>query len=181
MDKEQERYDNLMNLLRRSKPDMGDAGQFSENVIGRIRQERTRLSVTEAVYEFIFGWVYIGWMRRSMIMVATCLMLYFGYQQTVTLKRIESLSLRSVVDVDLMKTGMNSTLPGRWKLYPIFGKRSDEGRIEISEKELDKFIKSVNDLQEQYDDIFRLIEKDPALKKYVDERLKKTGQNKIKI
>ena len=116
-----------------------------------------------------------------MITAATCLMIYFGYQQTVTLKRIESLSLRSVVDVDLMKTGMNTTLPGRWKLYSIFGRKSGEGRIEISEKELDKFIKSVNDLQEQYDDIFRLIETDPGLKKYVDERLKKTGQNKIKI
>jgi hypothetical protein len=181
MDQEQERYDKVIKVLRRSQPDLGDAEQFSEKVIGKIRQERTRVSVPELIYEFIFGWVYVGWMRRAMVTSAICLMLFFGYQQTVTLKRIESLSLRSVVDVDLMKTGMNSTLPGKWKLYAIFGKRTGDWRREIPEKDLDKFIKSVNDLQEHYEDIFRLIETDPILKKYVDERLNKNGTHKIKI
>jgi hypothetical protein len=178
---DQERYDKVIKVLRQSHPEMGDAEQFSERVLRTIRQERTRLSAPELIYEFIFGWVYVGWMRRSMVTAAICLMLFFGYQQTVTLKRIESLSMRSVVDVDLMKTGMKTTLPGRWKLYAIFGKKTGEGGMEISEKELDKFIKSVNEFQEQYGDIFRMIEADPALKKYVNERLDKNVTGKTKI
>jgi hypothetical protein len=181
MDEEQERFENVIKLLRMSQPEMGDAEKFSEKVIGKIRQERTRVSVTELIYEFIFGWVYVGWMRRAMVTSAICMMLYIGYQQTVTLKRIETLSLRSVVDVDLMKTGMNSTIPDRWKPYAIFGKRTNGGRMEITEKRLDKFIESFNEFQKQNEEIFRLIETDPKSKEYVEERLYKKGSAKNKI
>jgi hypothetical protein len=181
MDQEQEKFDNVMKVLRRSQPDMGDIEQFSEKVMRKIRQERTRVSLPELIYEFIFGWVYVGWMRRAMVTASICLMLFFGYQQTVTLKRIESLSLRSVIDADLMKTGMNSTLPDRWKPYTIFGNRTNEGRMEIPENKLDKFIESVNKFQEQNEEIFRLIESDPKSKEYVYERLNKNVSVKTKI
>jgi hypothetical protein len=116
-----------------------------------------------------------------MVTIAVCLMLFFGYQQTVTLKRIEALSTRSLVDADLMKTGINPTLPDGLKLYTVFGKKPGGGKFEISEKELDKFIESMNDLQVRYKDIFRSIETNPELKKYIDERLNKRVSEKPKI
>jgi hypothetical protein len=181
MDQEQERYDKIIKVLRRSRPAPGDPEHLSEKVISRIQKERTSVSVTELISEFIFGWVYIGWMRRSMVTAAICFMLFFGYQQAVMMKRIDALSSSPVVDVNILKTGTISDLTGRIKMYTRFGKRAGESNVEISEKDLDKFIESVNALQVQYKDIFRLIETDPELKKHVEDRLNKNRSLKPKI
>jgi len=181
MDQEQEKYEKVIQQLRRSKPDYGDMGQFSEKVIRRIQKERTTVSVAELLYEFIFGWVYIGWIRKSMVIASICLVIYFGYQQTEMAKKVDALSSRSLVNVELMNTGMNTTLPVTWKVYTIFGKGAVEDRMEILEMKLDKFNESVKDLQKQYEDISRFIENDPDSKKYVEERLIKNETVKTKI
>jgi hypothetical protein len=181
MDQEQERYDKVIEVLRRSRPNPGDPEHLSEKVIRQIQKERTSVSVTELISEFIFGWVYVGWVRRVMVTAAICLMLFFGYQQSVTLKKIESISARSLVDVDLLNPGIYRSVPNRMKMFTVFGRKTGEGKIEISEKELDKFIESMNDLQERYKDIFRRIETDQELKKYVEDRLNKRVSVKPKI
>jgi hypothetical protein len=173
MDQEQEKFDKVIEALRRSRPSLGDPEQFSEKVIRQIQKERTSFSITELISELIFGWVYIGWIRRSMATAAICLMLFFGYQQTITLKRIEALSLRSLVDADLLNPSSSDPLPSRMKMFTVFGKKPGDRKSDISDKELDKFIESMNDLRLRYEDIFRKIETNPELKKYIDERLKK--------
>jgi hypothetical protein len=182
MDQEQEKYDKVVNMLRRSHPYTGDSKQFTEKVIRRISQERTSVSVSDFVYEFIFGWVFIGWMRRSMVTAAICLMLFFGYQQAVLMRKVDTLSSMSVVDGNVQQTGTVTVPDARVKIYTLFGKRAFERRMEMSEKkELDKFIESVNDLRMQYKNVLRMIETDPQLKKYVDDRLKKEETVKPKI
>ena len=177
MDQEQERYDKVIKVLRQSQPDMGNAEQFSEKVIRTIRQERTKVSAPELIYEFIFGWVYIGWMRRSMVTAAICLMLFFGYQQTVLMRKVDALSSMSVVEGNVQQTGGFTGLEARVKIYTLFGRKAFERNMENSKKnELDRFIESVNDLQKQYKDVFRMIETDPEAKKYIDDRLKKKEQ-----
>ena len=161
---------------------MRNAEQFSEMVINRIQKERTSLSVNELFYEFIFGWVYIGWIRKSMVAAAIFLMLYFGYQQAEMMKKVDALSSRSVVEMNVEQTGIRAGIDARFKIYPIFGKKAFERKMEISEKEkLDKFIKSMKDLRDQNKDILQMIEADPQLKKYVEDRLNKDVSVKPKI
>lgn len=182
MEEEQEKLEKLVKMLRRSSPVISNPDRISENVIMKIRQERTKISVPELIYEFIFGWVYIGWMRRSMVAAATCMMLVFGYQQAILMRKVDALSSMSVVEVNDQRTGTFTSLDARFKIYNLFGRRAFERKIGISKKkELDKFIESVNDLQEQYRDVFRMIETDPMVKKYIDDRLKQEGTVKPKI
>jgi hypothetical protein len=182
MAEEQEKFEKLVKMLKKSPPVISNPDRISENVIMKIRQERTKVSVPELFYEFIFGWVYVGWMRRSMITAAICLMLFFGYQQAVLMRKVDSLASMSVVGANDQQAGTVIRLDARFKIYTLLGSRAFEQKMGLSEKkELDKFIESVNDLQEQYKDVFRMIETDPMAKKYIDDRLKKEGTVKPKI
>lgn len=177
MDQEHEKYENVMKVLRRSRPDPGDPEQLSEKVIRQIQKQRKPVSVTEIISEFIFGWVYIGWMRRSMVTAAICLILFFGYQQVMLMRKVDALSSMSLVEGNVQKAGALTGLEARAKIYALFGRKTFERKMEMAKKkELDKFIESVNDLQEQYKDVFRMIETDPEAKKYIDESLRKKEQ-----
>jgi hypothetical protein len=182
MDQEHERYEEVIKVLRRSQPQMGNTELFSEKVLRRIRAERTGISVKDILYEFIFGWVYVGWIRRSMITTAVCLTLFFGYQQAVLMKKVDALSLRTVVEMKGAKAVTFTNLEARFKIYSLFGRKALEQKLEISgKKEVDEFIKSINDLKVQYKDVFLMIETDPQIKKYVDDHLKTEGTVKPKI
>jgi hypothetical protein len=172
MTRENKNYDKVMDVLKNSKPVFNDADAVSEKIINRIREEKSSLHIRETIEEFLFGWVYVGWVRRSMIAAALVIVVFFGYQQSLILKRIAQLPEQKIPDSEVEMTKYNDELSNRLMLYRIKGEQLTDKELEISKKEIDQLIKSMNKLQLKYHDLFYLIEKDPELKKYVSEKLK---------
>lgn len=181
MEQEKEKYSRLIALLRKSKPVPDNSSLLAEKVMARIQMDRTTLSASDLFYGFIFGWVDVGWLRKSMVTAAVSLLLFFAYQQTVILRRLDALSGRTVVDISATRTTMAGELPGKLKMYSLFGKRSNPVKMNVTEKDIDKFIETVNDLQVRYENIYRIIEGDPELKEYFEEKIKKSENSKPKI
>ena len=181
MDQEQEKYDKVMNVLRKSKPDAGDTEQFSEKVLSRIQKESTSVSLQELIYEFIFGWVYIGWMRRSMVTAAIFTILFFGYEQAVILKRMNDFSGQFIIHSGSVRTTLPVDFSDKLRFVRLYGRKAAEGRLTFSEKDIDTFIESVNDTKKQYKDVLDIINSDPQLKSYFEDKMNKTEQVKPKI
>jgi hypothetical protein len=177
----QGKSDKIISILRKSRPDPGDVGRISEKVVSRIQKERTSVSVKEIVYEFIFGWVYKGWIRRSMVTAALVLVVFFVYQQALILKRINSLSGQYFTGAGSVKTGITDDFSDKLRIFKLYGKKAAESKINFSQKDIDIFIESVNDIQTKYKDLLDIINSDPQLKKYFEERINKIEQAKPKI
>jgi hypothetical protein len=175
------KYDKVTGFLKKSKPELGDEKVFSERVIRQIRERKSTAGLEELIYEFLFGWVYIGWVRKSMITASLALVLFFGYQQTVIMKRIKSLSGQEQISGNATMTGMTDEIANKMLLYKYLGSNIPEGSGIVSEKEIKRLVRSRNDLKVRYKDILRLIENDPELKKYVEEKLKENENAKPKI
>ena len=178
MTTENRKYDRLLNVLRNSKPVFNDAEAISERVIRHIQAEKSDVKFTELIKDFFFGWVYIGWMRRSLVAAAILLIVFFGYQQAAILKRINELSQQKIPDEIFTETNFSDELNKRNMLYSITGKKYPDTKITVSEKDIDNMIKSFNKLQLKYHDLLYLIEKDPQLKKYVEERMNEYNKTK---
>ena len=89
MKSESEKYDKIINLLRKSKPEIDSIEDIEKEVIKRIaRRSRSVVDLSELI-DFLFSWVYIGWVRRSLIAASIALVMIFVYQQGVILKRID--------------------------------------------------------------------------------------------
>ena len=181
MKPESENYSMVRDLLRKSKPMLDSTDDLEIEVIKRIKKgDRYRISFYEAV-DFLYGWVYIGWVRRSLITASIALVLVFIYQQGVILKRIDSISRQTIVSE---RTNMPES-PGEFEkllmVYRNSGHRFPLKTMTISERQMNELIKSVNELQLKYKDLENLIESDPELKKMIEKKLIENNSTKTNL
>jgi hypothetical protein len=171
MEDDNTKYERILNILRNSKPVPEDPEVVSEKIIRRLREEKSKVTLAELLIEFLFGWVYVGWARRSMIAVSMVIVLLFGFQQVIILKRIKDLSSQRIVAGAPFMTGLEDELPGKMLIYKISGRKLYDEKLPVTKEEVDEMIKSLNILQVRYKDIIEHIQHDPELKKYYERRM----------
>ena len=181
METESERLNKILESLRISRPLLVDKEAVTDRIIQQIESDRTSLKFAEIIYDFLFGWVYIGWMRRIMVASALFLTVLFGFQQAMVIKKINQLSGQIYSESGAIKTDLPAKFPGVLKIYRFMGKSIVPDNTDISEKEIDKLIESINELQIQYRDLLEIIENNPQLKKNIEQRLYNQETQKPKI
>ncbi|MBE3094131.1 MAG: hypothetical protein IMZ52_03800 [Actinobacteria bacterium] len=175
------KYIKVLNILRKSKPVLGSTDDIEKEVIKRIaRVHQSRLNLSEVI-DFLFGWVYIGWVRRSLITASIVLVLVFVYQQGVILKQINYLSRQTIV-IDGETTSTPAyEIDKMIMTYKLSGRRFPSQSITISDKQMKQLLESVNELQVKYNDLKNLIEDDPELKKLIEKKLIENSRTKINL
>lgn len=179
MKTEDSKYDKVLNLLRNSNPVLKDVDDLTEIVMRQLKEEKSKITFNELLIDFFFGWVYIGWVRKSMVTAVLALAFLFIYQQSLIIKQVKDLSGQRIQNGSVVFTNLKDELSDQLRIFRLTGKKNPEEKIKVSEKEVDDMIKSLNKLQVRYKDIINLIEKDPELKKYVESRMQVFRKNKI--
>ena len=181
MEPHNEKYKKVLNLLRNSKPVLDSTEDIEIEVIKRIKEnDRPGFNLFNAI-DFLFGWVYIGWVRRTLITASLALVLVFVFQQGVILKRIDIISKQTIVP---MRENVVTPVDDIEKLlitYKNSGKRFPPKTITISEREMKELLESVNELQSKYKEIETIIEGDPELKKLIEQKLIENNRTKINL
>jgi hypothetical protein len=174
---ESEKYNKILRLLRESKPVLDSTEDIEREVLRRIsKKHKSVLNVSDLI-ETLFGWIYIGWVRRTLITASVLLVVVFIYQQGVMLKQINFLSRQiSVPDREIQF----STDQQAEKLLIRYKKASrafPPRSITISEKQM----KELNEYMTKYKDLEKLIEEDPELKQLIENKLIENNRKKSKI
>ena len=181
MKPESEKYNMVMDLLRKSKPVLNSTDDIAKEVIIKIRKiDHNRLSFSDAV-DFLFGWVYIGWVRRSLITASILLVLVFVYQQSVILKRIDALGRQTVVNERANIPESADEIEKLLMVYRYSGRRFPSKTITISERQINELIKSINELQVKYKDLENLLKGDPELKELIEKKLIENNSTKTSL
>jgi hypothetical protein len=175
------KYQKVLNILRKSKPLLDSTGDIETEVMRKIKRvKKSGISFSDLL-DFLFSWVYIGWVRRSLIAASAFLVLIFVFQQSIILKQINLLSRQSIeFDGENLLTSSN-LIEKRLMSYKISGRRFPSKSITISEKQLRLLLDSVNKLQLQYKDLVNIIEEDPELKKLIENKLNENKLTKFKL
>ena len=174
-------YKKLVEILRKSKPDMVQSEELEKEVISRIQHEsRSRGRVSDFI-ESLFGWVYIGWVRRSLVGAAVILVALFVYQQAYIFRQVKNISKLVIITGNETSKISSSDLEKRLTLYKMSNRFSPGEEIKISGRQLEKFIDSYNDLQVKYKDLLRVIEGNPELKNYIENKLEQEKKYKPDI
>ena len=181
MKAENDRYKKMMEILRNSKPDLIQPEEIQSEVIRRIQREGQKSGGVSDFIESLFGWVYIGWVRRSLIGVAVILVAVFVYQQAFIFKQVKNISKQVVITGNETAPVSSSVLDKRLTLYKISIRLSPGGEIKISESQLEELLNSYNDLQVKYKDLLRIIEENPELKDYIENKLNQEKKYKPDI
>jgi len=181
MTEENERYTRIVNILRNSRPDLSKPSEIENEIIGRIQSKKTRSGRIPDFIEAIFGWVYIGWVRRSLIGVSVVLISIFVYQQAFIFRQVKEISKQIVITGNESSAVSSSVLDKRLTLYRMSSRLSPAGEIRISESQLEELLDSYNELQVKYKDLIRIIEENPDLKKSIEKKLKEEKNDKPEI
>ena len=171
MTTENNRYEKMVEILRKSKPDLVQPEELENEVIKRIQRENKNTFRLSDFIESLFGWVYIGWVRRSLVGAAVILVALFVYQQAYIFRQVKNISKLVVITGNETAKISSSDLEKRLTLYKMSNRFSPGEDIKISGKQLEKFLDSYNDLQIKYKDLLRVIEEDPELKNYIEKKL----------
>jgi hypothetical protein len=181
MKPESEKYQKIVNLLRESKPVLDSTEDIEREVIKRISRTNLYRSYFSMAVDFLFSWVYIGWVRRALITASVLLVLIFVFQQGVILKRIDVLSRQTVL-IDREKGSTQVDNIDKLLLeYRNSGRRFPSKTITISEKQMQELLESVDELKLKYKDLENIIESDPELKKIIENKLIENNRLKINL
>jgi hypothetical protein len=178
---EENKYDSVINILRRSKPVLTGTDKIRERVLNEIQLPRKKEVEDFNLFDYLFGWVYIGWIRKSLITVSFSLIALFIYQQLLILKRIDRLESQSV-GAGSQFVRMNQAEP-----YNIITTdnltrlRLKTGRIALDKKQINELMNSYNEMEHKYKDLIRIIEDDPELKKLLEEKLSEKNKKKFNL
>ena len=180
MDSEKEKYDKVVEILRRSKPIISDQEALSERILHKLRKEKHDPVLIDRISALLFGWVYIGWVRRSLIAVSFAILLVFIFQQSVILRRINAIDRQAIFTSSQLMPDESDRLDSK-TLYKRAGFILPAKRGALSDREVGQLIKSFNELQIKYKDILKIIDEDPDLKNYIEQKLNQKDREKLKL
>ncbi len=180
MNSDEAKYDRVLDLLRKSRPVLDSKEEIEEKVIRIITQKQDKKEISSGVLDFLFGWVYVGWVRTGLVAASVILIIAFVYQQAVIIKRINNLNRQAIYIESQIITGRSLDSDAGY-FYRLAGRKLQSGDKMISEKQVKQVIKSYNELEKKYKDLIKLIEDDPELMKYIEEKLIENNKKKFKL
>ena len=181
MDEGKNKYEKVVKIIRESKPVLSNAGEIEDAVIRSIRDKEKDRGLIIGLVESIYGWIYIGWVRRSLVGAALIIFTVFIYQQADILRSVRSLE-KEIVSISSEQPSVNvRDLERRFTVFKISSKISTGRKIEVYESQLQEIIDSYKNLEQKYENLNRIIEEDSLLKNYFENKLKEEENNRSKI
>ncbi len=168
---ENEKYRKVLNILQQSGPKLKGMETIEENIIREIRKAGNRQRSFQDLIESLFSWIYIGWVRRSLVTASVLLVMFFVYQQTMILRGVNTINKRTIISEKEIFQISNDEIDKQLMMLKLTGRKISASELRISGKKLEQLIDSYNDLQEKYRDLVKIIEEDPALKAYIEKKL----------
>jgi hypothetical protein len=181
MEPESEKYRKVLTILRKSKPELRSTEEIEREVIKRITKGHQQEPGLAAVIDYLFGWIYIGWVRRTLITASVVLIIVFVWQQGIILQRIDFLSRQAITIDKENEPSTEAEIDKVLTMYKNSVRKFPSKTITISEKQMKELLESVNDLKIKYKDLQNLIEEDPELRKLIEKKLIENDQKKIKL
>jgi hypothetical protein len=175
------KYERVINLLRKSSPEISSPEDIQREVISRISKKARSSALNVELIDILFGWIYIGWVRRSLITASLILVIVFVWQQSVIIKQINFLSKQIFVPTEETIQTPSQQAEKLLMIYKTSSRVFPSRNITISEKQLNQLLESVNELKVQYKDLMELIDENPELKKYINEKLAEKANIKTKL
>jgi hypothetical protein len=172
-----DKYKKVVKILRSSDPKLNGIENIQDNVIKRIKSGVKRKPIPDLL-EILFGWIYIRWIRNSMVTASAFLVIFFIFQQTMILKGINDIKKRSIINGNSQVISSNDEFDGQLMILKLNTYRFSRGKFEIPQKQLEKLVESYKELEGKYSDLIKIIDEDPVLKENIEKRLREGQKSK---
>ena len=175
------KYERVLNILRKSKPELTGLNNIEETILHEIRQSGKKRQEEFNIFDYLFGWVYIGWARNALITVSVFLIALFIYQQSLILKRISLLENQTVVTGSQFVSNPSVDLEYKLLQNKLLLRKLNNGKVTITKRQMEKFMDSYDNLEHKYEDLIQIIDDDPELKQMLEKKLSERSKKKFNL
>jgi hypothetical protein len=181
MKTEGEKYDRVLNILRKSKPELTGLDKVEGKVLHEIQKSGNEKQEGFNLFDYLFGWVYVGWVRNTLITVSVFFVALFIYQQSLILKRISLLENQTIVTGSQFVSNPSADIDYKLLQNKLSLRKLIPGQVTITKKQLEKFMDSYENLEQKYEDLIRIIDDDPELKQMLEKKLNEKNKKKFNL
>jgi len=174
------KYDRIRDILKKSEPILTGSEAIEENVMEKIRDKK-KARENYNFLDYLFGWVYVGWVRNGLVAASVLIMAVFVVQQSIILKRINNLEQQTISTSTSFVKGVPDDFESAFMIYKRSPSNIHLKNGKLSDKQLRQLEESINDLQTRYSDLIKLIEDNPELKQYIDQKLSEKDKKKFNL
>jgi hypothetical protein len=180
MKNESTKYERITDILKKSEPILTGSEAIEENVMERIRDKRK----TPESYNFLdhlFGWVYVGWVRNGLVAASVLIIAVFVIQQSIILKRINNLEQQTISTSPSFVKSVPDDFESVFMIYNRTPCKIHLRNGKLTDKQVRQIEETINDLQSRYSDLMKLIDDNPELKQYIENKLSESDKKKINL
>jgi hypothetical protein len=180
MKNESTKYERITDILKKSEPILTGSEAIEENVMERIRDKKMAPESFNFL-DHLFGWVYVGWVRNGLIAASVLIVAVFVIQQSLILKRINNLEQQTI---STSPSFVKSVPDDFESVFMIYGRTPSKIHLKngkLSDKEVRQIEETIIDLQSRYSSLLKLIEDNPELKQYIENKLSENDKKKINL
>jgi hypothetical protein len=181
METGEDRYNKILKVLRNAKPEMIRQEELTDKVMKRLASRERSNDMTGEFFDSLFAWVYIPWVRRSLLTVAVMLVALFIYQQSVLVKQVRDINRQAIVIRSDIRTSPAADFGTKLKLYRASGLILSRQNFSIDQKDLLQILDEYNDVKGKYSDLLKIIDENPELKEYVEKKLDERKNSRPEI
>lgn len=176
-----DKYDKVIEVLRKNKPLLNSTHEIEERVLSRISEKAKADNDFSGLIDLFFGWATVRWVRRSLVTVSFLLVIMFVFEQGVILKQINRLSRQINAYISDASGARVDYMSNRFLFYRLSGERFPIHNRNISDIRIRELEQSIDQLKKDYKELLNLIEDDPELKKLIEKKMSGLVKNKIKL
>jgi len=145
------KYDEIINKLKGFSPEIRGKDFHVQKIMDRtisISRERN------SIYNFIFGWSNILWLRRSLAAASIFIVSLFVFQQFVIVNRIGSLEKRMVeINTENILENQKENVIVNAAIFRITDETNLTDSIKVARKDLRSLVGSYRDLLKRYNEL----------------------------
>jgi hypothetical protein len=181
MKETEDKYGKVLEILRKSKPELSRTSEIEEKIYSGIFRANKNKKRWHGLTDVLFGWTSVSWMRRSLVGAAGIMVLAFVLQQSIILREIRNLNMRIEVTRGNGAIQTGDDLARKVWFFRSYDRIYRLNTEAISQKKVEELLKSIDKVGREYKDLQYIIENDPELRKLIEKKLSEVNSSKIKL
>lgn len=144
-----DKYSELIEKISNLRTDQGSLDNLRERIVAAANNQRAVRGLP--LYDLLFGWTNIVWLRRGLITASLLLFAIFVIQQYVIINRIDFLETRMVsITPGSITEFQREAMRTNSQILDLAGDNNKSDSINVSVRDLAALIREYRDLQEKY-------------------------------
>jgi hypothetical protein len=144
-----EELERIIKQLKLHKSEIEDRDSLRESIMQKIGSKNKKL-------DYLFGWTEIVWLRRSLAIASTVIVVVFIIQQLFVINRIDKLEDRMVsLNTEKILEYQRENVIANSALFTDHEKRTLADSIKVATDDLLELVKSYHDLQMKYENMLK--------------------------